>query len=197
MHVQSQPVQGATARDAHTDGTDLAGHRARRIDPHARVAVETPRRNRQVRQRVDHNLLDGVHVARDRARRGGDADDGIGDELSRAVVGDVPAPVAAHDLGAHGAGVDEHVGPIGVDPQREHVRVLEQEEMVVTTVVVHGALQGVRLGIRDPAQPANPEHVDFVPALVPAQSSAAQSWVPRISVIRATKAAAYAPSTAR
>jgi hypothetical protein len=50
------------------------------------------------------------------------------------------------------------VGALGVRPEREHVRMLEEQEVVVPAPVVQGALERVRLVVGDPAQPANPEH---------------------------------------
>ncbi len=135
---------------------------------------------------MDHDLLDTVHVRRHRTRRGGDVHNGVGDELARAVVRDVATPVAGHEFGADESRVDEHVGPIGVHPEGEHVRVLEQQQVVVASTVVQGALQRVRLRVRDPAEPANSEHS----CLLPTQSSAAQSCVASSSVTRATNAAA-------
>ena len=65
---------------------------------------------------------------------------------------------------------------------------LEQQQMVVAAPVVQRPLQRVRLVVGDPTEPTNPEHV--WPSVLPAQSSAAQSWVASISVTRATNAAA-------
>ena len=124
--------------------------------------------------------------------RGGDVHHRVRHELARAVIRDVAAPVGLHQLGTHGDRIDQHVGTIGVRPQREHVGVLEHEEVVVTAPVVHGTLDSQRFDVRDPSEPPHPEHVT-----IRAQSSAAQSWEPRSSTIRATNAAAYAPSTAR
>ena len=63
------------------------------VDPHAGIPVQPPGAHAELGQRVDHDLLDGVDVARHRPRRGGHVHHGIGDELARPVVGDVPAPV--------------------------------------------------------------------------------------------------------
>jgi hypothetical protein len=74
------------------------------------------------------------------------------------VVGHVAASVGLHELGPDDGGVDEDVGALGVHPEREHVRMLEEQEMVVSASIVQGALERVRLFVGDPAQPSNPEH---------------------------------------
>ena len=46
-----------------------------------------------------------------------------------------------------------------MEPERKHVRMLQEKQVVVATSVVQGALKRVRLAVGDPAKPANAEHV--------------------------------------
>src|SRR5262249_56266022 len=80
-------------------------------------------------------------------------------------------------------------GRVGRLAERVHVRVLEQQQVVVGGALEQGPLELVGLPVRDPPEPADaqPTHA----------SSASQSvpWI--VSFMPWRKAAAYAPSKAR
>ena len=162
------------------------------VDPHARVARPAARRGRPSSARVSITTC-SIAVRRGAGTErgaGGHVDDRVADQLARPVVGDVAAPVGSHQLGPDRGRVDEHVGRVGVHPERVDVRVLEQQQVVVAARGRAGRAAARAPRVGDPTQPANPEHRRPVSARVPAQSSAAQSWVSRISVTRARNAAA-------
>jgi len=97
------------------------------------------------------------------------------------VVGDVAASVRPHELGAHRGRGHEDVAEIGPHAERVDVRVLEQQEVLVATPFVEGALQLVGLAERNATEPADVQR---------RQSSASQSRVSRMSLIRTRKLAA-------
>ena len=61
----------------------------------------------------------------------GHGEDRVADELPGTVVGDVAAAVGAHELGADVGRRHEHVAEVGAHAERVHVRVLEQQQVVV------------------------------------------------------------------
>ena len=73
------------------------------------------------------------------------------------MVGDVTAPVGAAQLGPGGGGIGQHVRLGGTGPQRDDVRVLEQQQVVAGTVGVQAPLQRPSLVVADPAEPTNPQ----------------------------------------
>ena len=169
-HVEGEPVHRAAAREAYTDGADLARVLARRVDPHARVAVEPAGvRQAEIGEHVDHELLDrahvGLRVGQPRRRRTPvlagavlrrQGDDRVADELTGAVVGDVAAAVHRNQFGTDDGRVDEHVGgEVGRGAVREHVRVLEQQQVVVVATREQRRLHGERFAVRHAAEPAD------------------------------------------
>ena len=133
----------------------------------------------EVGQRVDHHLLEAVHVGRSRGRVVGHGDDRVGHQLARAVIGDVAAAVGPLEHGPDRGRVDEHVTVIGVRAERVGVRVLEDEQVVVVRPRGQGVLQLVGLVVRDRPERADTQHRPWP------QSSAAQSRLPRRSDTRA------------
>jgi hypothetical protein len=136
VDVEGHAVQGAVARQAHADGSDLAGPFTLRRDPHARVVVHPGGAGQaQVGQRVDHHLFDRAHVG-DRVGLVAPApprqrQHGIGGQLPGPVKSDVAAAVGPHQLGPHRGGVDEDVGRVGAHPHRVGGLVLLAEQPVV------------------------------------------------------------------
>ncbi len=88
----------------------------------------------------------------------GNRNDRIEHQLAGAVVSDVAAAVGLFEGGAHGSRIDQNVRPIGVDPQREDVGMLEDEQILVVGVLRQRMLQDVRLVIGNRPQGANPQH---------------------------------------
>ena len=153
-------------------------------------------RHADVGQRVDDELLDRPHVC-DRvghatAALSRDGENGIADELARTVVGDITTTIGLDEISAHARRVDQHVRQIRVNAQREHVRVFEQQQVVVCRRE-QATLQRERVAVPHLAEP---EHAQRLGAGGHA-SSASQSWVSSISRNRFRNAAAYAPSNAR
>ena len=109
----------------------------------------------------------------------GQVEQRVPDQLAGAVVGHVAAAVAVHELGADRGGVDEHVLGLGPPAEGEHVRVLEQQQVVVGAVGEQAVLEGVGVPVGNAAQPADPER----------HSSAVQSRVSMISRSRSRNAA--------
>ncbi len=150
------------------------------VDPDAGVLPDAAGPGQaEVGQRVDHDLLEAVHVGRTRGRVVGHGDDRVGHELTRAVIGDVAAAVRPLEGGADRSGVDEHVAVVGVRAEGVHVRVLEDEEVVVGPVRGQGVLEVVGLVVRDRPERPDAQHRSWP------QSSAAQSRLARRSDTRA------------
>ena len=73
------------------------------------------------------------------------------------MVGHVAAPVGPLELGADRDGVDQQVGRVGPQAERVHVRVLEQQEVVVGRPVAEAPLEDERVAVADGAQPPHPQ----------------------------------------
>ena len=132
--VEGEAVHRAPALQPHADGADLARARARRRRPTRPGSRPAGRRvTPNARQRVDDQLLDVAHVLGG-AEPVADVDDRIADELARAVVGDVAAAADADQLGADGRRIAAQVvAEVRARPVREHVRVLEQQQVLLAT----------------------------------------------------------------
>ncbi len=178
-HVQCEPVARAThARSA------PRSPRSSRRPPTPREARHTVRRDAELGERVDDDVLERAHVGdhvtlavaplRERHDR-------VADQLPRAVVRDVTAAIRAHQLRAHARRRYEHVLGIRARAQRVDVRMLEQQQVVVGRALVQRALQPVALGVGHPTEPAGPQHHS---------SSASQSRCSSTSFIAPRNAAA-------
>ena len=157
----------APALEPNADRADLPRVRPRRVDPDTRVLGEPPGVDAERGERVDHELLDVADVA-ERAELVDDRQDRVADELTRAVVGDVAAAAHRDEVGADRGGVAPQVGvEVGPRPVREHVRVLEQQEMVLPPVREQRFLDGQRLAVRNRPPTRNvSSHRTGVPAVV-------------------------------
>jgi len=86
-------------------------------------------------------------------------DDGIADQLTGTVIGDVAAALDRHEVGSHRRRITLQVlvefGPRTV---REDVRMLEEQQMVVVAVLEQRGLERESLQVRNSAQPARSEH---------------------------------------
>ncbi len=164
--VEGKAVHGSTAGQPNTDGGDLARHRAVGVDPDAGVVTQPPGvREPELAEAVDDHLLDRADVrdgvgepaaTRPMLRRQGQ--DRIADELAGSVVRHVAAPVHADERGADGSRVDQDVGlEVGPRPVREHVGVLEQQQVLLVPVGEERLLQPERLGIADAPEPPHPQ----------------------------------------
>ena len=113
-------------------------------------------------------------------------DQRVADQLPRAVVGDVAAALHPHQFRAHRGRLHPEVaGQVRARAMGEHVRMLQQEEVVLTAVGEDGLLQCQRLAVRHATEPAHAQRAGH-----PAQSSWVQSRVSRISFTRTRNPAA-------
>jgi hypothetical protein len=150
IDVEGEAVHRPAPSDPDADRRDLAP-----VDPHAGEAVEPAGpRQPEVGQRVDDDLLDGMHVGRHRPRPHGHVDDRVPDQLAGPVVGDVAAPVGLDQVGPDRRRRHEHVGQVGPHAERVDVRVLEQQQPLVVPGPMEGALELGRLPVRNSTEPA-------------------------------------------
>ena len=153
------------------------------VDPHARVLGEPSRRDPERGQGVDDELLDVAHVL-GRTEAVAELDDRVADQLTGPVVGDVAAAADADEVGPdRGRVAAQVVLEVRARPVREHVGVLEQQQVLPGAVVEQGLLDRQRLAVGDGPQPADAQRRGD-------HSSADQSLVSRISLIRRRKLAA-------
>ena len=110
-------------------------------------------RGPQGHQGIDDHLLDPARRAPVRDATGPHGHQGIADELAGAVVGDVAAPVHPDELGPDRSGVAQHMARVGVGPEREHGRMLEQQEVVGRGAAAERPLEGPCLVVGHPAEP--------------------------------------------
>ena len=96
IHVNGEAVVGHAAGDFHADGGYLALAIRR---PNAGQTVNSGGRYPKFGQAADDYLLQGADVPVG-AAPSAQSDDGVSDQLPRAVVGDQPAAVCFHDIDA-------------------------------------------------------------------------------------------------
>ena len=187
MEVQGESVHRHPAGNPDADGCDLAPRR-----PHPRVTGLGPRLDPEVRQGLDQCLLEPTDVGNDLLGIV-ETQDGIADQLTRAVECDVSAAIDVVHLDPQPHAVDEQVRAVPVAADGEDRRVFEQQEVVVPSpaddlALVDGTLQIPRFGIGQPTEPAGAEgHA----------SSCSQSQVSRFCLMRWRKSTAVEPSNAR
>jgi hypothetical protein len=183
-------VHRAALRDPNTDRTDLSRSRPFDAHPHPGVPGQATASQLELRESVDHDLLDAVDVVRDRVRTHGNVEDQVADELAGTVVRDVATAVGTHDLGSDRRRVDQHVCGVAPYPDGEDVWMLEKQQMVVRVARMKSVLEYVGLLVGDSTEPPDPEHLASHAAGLSSQSSALQWWVARSWTTRATNAAA-------
>ena len=127
----------------HADGADLprASDPASTHTPGKSASRPASGRPRSA-ERVDDELLDRAHVGggvgEPAAALPGQRQDRVADQLAGPVVGDVAAPVGPHQLGADRRPAARSRWPrSAADPERVHVRVLEQQQVVVAATRVN------------------------------------------------------------
>ena len=140
-HVEREPVGRHPAGDVDADRGDLVVADPDRRHPlaHGRPTGPDP----EIRERADQDLLEVRDVALDVLAVRGEVEDGVPDELSRAVVGDLAAAVALADLDPElpaALGREKHVRAGGVAPEREDGLVLQQEQRFVVLTGPRGRL---------------------------------------------------------
>ena len=69
-----------------------------------------------------------LHVGPALVGTGTDGDQGVADQLARAVEGHVAPPVDLHQLGAHGGWVDQDMSGVPLRPKGVDGGVLQQEQ---------------------------------------------------------------------
>ena len=102
-------------------------------DPDSRAFRNAAGLDTEIRQRIDERLFDRAHVRAHIALPVAQVQDGIADDLSRSVIGDVAAAVGGME-GDAGAGQDffasQEVFHVTVAAERDGVGVLQQDELV-------------------------------------------------------------------
>ena len=151
-------MHGAAAGQPHADRRDLAGGRARRVDPHPGVVGEPARPGQpELGERVDQQVLDRPHVL-ERTLGVGERDDRVPDELTGPVIRDVTAALDGDEVGPDRGRVAPQVGgEIGVGAVGEDVVVLEQQQVLFGAVVEQRLLHGQCFAIGHPPQPSDPQ----------------------------------------
>src|SRR5439155_11222526 len=164
IDVQGDPVVAHPALDADAEGADLAWRRPVRVAPAAGVPVAPSGGGAERLARVDHRELERPDERTNEEAAPRQGEDGIGDELPRAVVRHLAAALDAdrldppcRELG--GSGQDMCL--LRVPAQCQHRRVLEQEERVVDLVgdakVDELVLERPCLPVADAPEPADLE----------------------------------------
>jgi hypothetical protein len=114
--------------DVHADGGDFA-----LAHPDARQLRNAARLDTEIRQCVDQGLFNGSYVRAHVALPFAQVQDGIADDLSRSVIGDVAAAVGGVE-GDAGAGQEFFAGQkvfhVTVAAHGDGVGVLQQDELV-------------------------------------------------------------------
>ena len=163
-HVQGDPVVAHAALDAQPERADLARGGSVGVHPAARMSVATAGLDAERPARVDHRALERAHQRPYEQAPTAQADDRVGHQLARAVVGHLAAPFDADDVDparCERLGRGEDMRRIRGAAEREHGRVLEQQQLVADPVV--GARSGQPLLQRpgpfvgDPAEPVHLE----------------------------------------
>ena len=120
--LRAKPCIERPRVDPHADGADLprpAGARPG-VDPDARVAASrpTPPGQAEVARASMTSCSTACTWPGRRSGPIGTVEDRVADELARAVVGDVAAPVGPDELGADRRRVDQHVARVGARTPR-------------------------------------------------------------------------------
>src|SRR5207244_13454582 len=129
-HVQREAVAGDPAGDPDPDGGQFfASH------PDPGEAVHAARRDPVVARGSYEHVLEIAHVAMDVAAVGIEIDDGVADELPWTVIRDVAAAAGLEDVHAArgeriGGGEDVRPTAIAANTERQHMRMLEQQQRV-------------------------------------------------------------------
>ena len=111
VEVDGEPVEGDPSSDADADRADLGGEVGLevvlRVDPDAGLGVGVAL-DVELGERSDDGLFEGADVLVDAELGSVEVDDGVADELARAVVGDIAAAVCFVEL--HALGREEFFG---------------------------------------------------------------------------------------
>jgi hypothetical protein len=153
-------VVADAALDADPERPDLPWQRALGAGPATGVAFAPAGGHAERRARLGHRRLERPHERPEQEASVGEAEDRVGHELAGTVVGDLAAALDPDDLDPPSGefpGIGQDVAVIGVPAERQHGRVLEQEQAVTDRTV--GAAPGElllerpRLAVGDPPQP--------------------------------------------
>ncbi len=127
IDVEGDAVHGDPAGDMDADGGDLS---ARRVD--AMLLRVAPRFDREGVKRPHGDLFQSLHVASEVRPPVVEVENGVGDELTGAVVGDVASPFRLDDLDPRAAQSRrrENSAAIAPPPERDDGIVLGEEKRV-------------------------------------------------------------------
>ncbi len=180
--VEGEAVHRPPALETHADGADLARVGSGGVDPHPGIFGETAGADAERGEGVDDHLLDVADVAGG-IELVGDGEDRIADELARTVIGDVATAAHRDQLGADVGGLaPQVVGEVRPRSVGEHVRVLEEQQVLFGAAAEERLLHRQGLAVGHAPQPPNPQRSRH--------SSVDQSLVSRISLTRTRKPAA-------
>jgi hypothetical protein len=154
-------VHRAASRHLDPDGGDLLCRPGRRRCPHAGQALLHSGLDPEIGERRDQHRLEAADVLHDVAQPVpplGQRHDGIADELTRAVIRDVAAPVGRFEIGTDIGRRHEQVRRVSLPAERVDVRMLEQQEVIIHGAGVKGALEAQGLPVRDAPEPAGSQN---------------------------------------
>src|SRR5579871_745877 len=126
--IQCKSMRSDPAADVNADGCDLLS-----LNPNAGAAQETLGLDAEFVQSVDNRLLHGPNIGDHVALPFSQIENGISDDLTGAMIGDVAAPIGGMK-GNAGAAQDffarQQIFGVPVAAERDDVRVLDDQELV-------------------------------------------------------------------
>jgi hypothetical protein len=100
----------------------------------------------------------GHGVAHASAALAGNREDRVADELARTVVRDIASAVGTDEFGTDVVGCHEDVRGISPHAEREHVRMLEQQKVIVRRALEQRVLQCEGVAVADTTEPPDAQH---------------------------------------
>ncbi len=194
VHVQGETVHRARTRQLDADCRHLARVCPLGVHPHARVGLEPAHVGKaQIATHPDEQVLDRAHIG----HRVGHApttlsrkvQERVAHNLARTVERDVTPTVSHLKVGPYLLRRRQEVLGGGPHPQGVDGVVLQEQQVVVDAVLMDAPLQGQRIAVTHPPQPADAKRPGGQRCNA-AQNSDSQSWVSMTSRNLARKAAA-------
>ena len=151
IDVERESVPRPPPRHSHADRRDLLV-----ADPHAGVAGRPVGRDPEVGTNRDEHGFELADVGDDVALACApllEGDDRVADELTGTVVCHVAAAISLDELGSHRGRIAEHVLDLRARPERVHVRMLLEQQVVGIGVLVDRTLQRFRFRVGHEPEP--------------------------------------------
>ena len=159
--IERDPVVAHATFDAEAEGTDLARRRPVRVAPAARMAVPARRGDAIRGAGLHERRLERADEWPQEQAALVQRDDRVRDQLAGAVIRDLAAALDADDVDAPALEVRlgrADVRGIAVAPERQHGRMLEQQQLVADQAISalgdEPFLERVRGSVAAPAEPA-------------------------------------------